>query len=50
MKYSLAVNALSSLSIAIDAFKQFYYKNELTQSEFEEKVKIGIIFWKIQLN
>ena len=41
--FSLAKNAVSSLSIALECFKKIYYK-ELTESEYEENTKIGIVF------
>lgn len=44
MKFSPAINAFSSLSIAIDNFKKFYCNDEMIQSKFEEFVKIGIVF------
>ena len=43
MKFSLAVNAISSLSIALENFKSFYY-NKILQNQLEECVKIGIVF------
>lgn len=45
MKYTLAQNAVSSLSIAIEYFKKFYYLSEkYSQSEIDEALKICIIF------
>ncbi|MGN0456867.1 MAG: hypothetical protein ACI4F2_08435 [Acutalibacteraceae bacterium] len=45
MKYSLQENALSSLSIAIEKFKQVYYFNgEDTETVFDENMKICAIF------
>lgn len=45
MKYTLAKNAVSSLSIAIENFKKFYYfTDEYSQSEQDESTKICIIF------
>lgn len=41
--FSLAKNAVSSLSIALECFKKIYYK-ELLESEYEENTKIGIVF------
>lgn len=41
--FSLAKNAVSSLSIALECFKKIYY-TELTESEYEENTKIGIVF------
>jgi hypothetical protein len=45
MKYTLAQNAASSLSIAIESFKKFYYlSDKYSQSELDEAFKICIIF------
>lgn len=45
MKYTLAQNALSSLSIAIDNFKKFFYhEEEYKMSEIDEAKKICIVF------
>ena len=45
MKYTLAQNAIGSLSIAIDNFKKFYYSEEkYSQSEQNEAIKICIVF------
>lgn len=45
MKYTLAQNAISSLSIAIDNFKKFYYhEEEYKTSEIDEAKKICIVF------
>ena len=45
MKYTLAQNAISSLSIAIDNFKKFYYhEEEYKMSEIDEAKKICIVF------
>lgn len=45
MKYTLAQNAASSLSIAIESFKKFYYfSDKYSQSELDEAIKICIIF------
>lgn len=45
MKYTLSDNAISSLSIAIDNFKKFYYFNDkYSQSECHEAMKICIVF------
>lgn len=44
MKFSLAANAFSSLNIALENFKSFYYDSKISQSQFEEYVKIGIVF------
>lgn len=45
MKYTLAQNAISSLSIAIENFKKFYYlEDEYSQSEVYESIKICIVF------
>lgn len=45
MKYTLAQNAISSLNIAIENFKKFYYYPEkYTYSEIDEATKICIIF------
>lgn len=45
MKYTLAENAVSSLSIAIDNFKKFYYfANRYSRSQIDESTKICIIF------
>ena len=44
MKYTLAQNAISSLSIAIDNFKKFYYhEEEYKMSEIDEAKKICIV-------
>ena len=43
IKFSLAKNALSSLHISFESFKKIYY-HHLRHSEYEEHVKIGIIF------
>lgn len=45
MKYTLAQNAISSLSIAIDNFKKFYFHEErYSPSELNEAIKICIVF------
>ena len=45
MKYTLSQNAISSLSIAIDNFKKFYYNEErYSPSELNEAIKICIVF------
>lgn len=45
MKYTLAENAISSLSIAIENFKKFYYfSDRYSQSEIFESTKICIVF------
>lgn len=45
MKYTLAQNAISSLSIAIENFKKFYYlEEEYNMSEIDEAKKICIVF------
>ena len=45
VKYTLTQNAISSLSIAIESFKKFYYlEDKYSQSEIDEAVKICIIF------
>jgi len=45
MKYTLAQNAISSLSIAIEKFKIVYYNNDkYAQSEIDEAIKICIVF------
>lgn len=45
MKYTLAENAVSSLSIAIENFKKFYYfSNKYSLSEQDEAKKICIVF------
>ena len=45
MRYTLAQNAISSLSIAIDNFKKFYYhEEEYKTSEIDEAKKICIVF------
>lgn len=45
MKYTLAQNAISSLSIAIDNFKKFFYhEEEYKMSEIDEAKKICITF------
>lgn len=45
MKYTLAKNAVSSLSIAIENFKKFYYFSyKYSQSEQDEATKICIVF------
>lgn len=51
MKYTLAQNAISSLSIAIDNFKKFYYhEEEYKMSEIDEAKKYVLFFLKTQLN
>lgn len=45
MKYSLASNAMSSLHIAIEHFKVFFYKRSgLSQSIVDENIKISLTF------
>lgn len=45
MKYTLAQNAVSSLGIAIENFKKFYYHSDrYSLSELDEAIKICIIF------
>lgn len=45
MKYTLTQNAISSLSIAIENFKKFYYyEDKYRQSEIDEAIKICIVF------
>lgn len=45
MELSLEKNAFSSLSISIDCFKVIYYQySEISESVYEEKAKIGIVF------
>lgn len=45
MKYTLAKNAVSSLYIAIENFKKFfYYKDKYSPSEIDESLKICIVF------
>lgn len=45
MKYTLAQNAISSLSIAIDNFKKiFYLPDDYTQTQLDEATKICIVF------
>lgn len=45
MRYTLAQNAVSSLNIAIENFKKFYYISDIySQSEIDEAIKICIIF------
>lgn len=45
MKYTLSQNAISSLSIAIDNFKKFYYNGKrYSPSEIDEAIKICIVF------
>lgn len=45
MKYSLASNAMSSLHIAIEHFKVFFYKSSgLSQSVIDENIKISLTF------
>lgn len=45
VKYTLTQNAISSLSIAIESFKKFYYlEDKCSQSEIDEAVKICTIF------
>jgi len=45
MKYTLSQNAISSLSIAIENFKKFYYRSDrYDSSEIDEAIKICIIF------
>ena len=45
MKYTLAQNAISSLYIAIENFKKFYYlADRYSQSEIDEAIKICIVF------
>lgn len=45
MKYTLTKNAISSLSIAIEYFKKFYYYyDKYSQSEIDEAIKISITF------
>ena len=45
MRYTLATNAFSSLSIAIEHFKKIYYhKEELTPSLLDESTKICVVF------
>lgn len=45
MKYTLAQNAVSSLSIAIENFKKFYYlPDRFDPSEIDKAIKICIIF------
>lgn len=45
MRYTLAQNAISSLSIAIENFKKFYYyEEEYKISEIDEAKKICIVF------
>lgn len=45
LKYTLAQNAISSLSIAIDNFKKiFYLPDDYTQTQLDEATKICIVF------
>lgn len=47
LKYTLSQNAISSLHIAIQHFKSFYYtkySNKLSQSEVDEEIKISLVF------
>ncbi|WP_312372087.1 hypothetical protein [Lachnoclostridium sp.] len=45
MKYTLLENAIISLDIAVNNFKIFYYNNdEISESEYYEKIKISIVF------
>lgn len=45
MKYTLAQNGISSLTIAIENFKKFfYYDDKYSQSEINEAVKICVVF------
>ena len=45
MKFTLAQNAISSLNIAIENFKKFYYlEDEYNKSEVYESIKICIVF------
>lgn len=45
MKFTLSENAISSLSIAIEHFKKFYYLEEkFTTSEIDEAIKISLVF------
>ncbi len=45
MNFSLEKNAMSSLNIAIEHFKEFYYRgNNYSNSKFDENIKITIIF------
>jgi len=45
MKYTLSQNAISSLSIAIEHFKKFYYhSDEYNRSKNDESIKICITF------
>lgn len=45
MKYTLAQNAVSSLSIAIENFKKSYYLSDgYSQSKIGEAIKVCIIF------
>lgn len=47
MKFNLPKNAISSLSISLEHFKNFYYyerSKKLNQSEFDEEIKIALVF------
>lgn len=45
MRYTLAENAISSLSIAIENFKKIYYLSDnYSESLIDEYTKICIIF------
>lgn len=45
MKYTLSENAISSLSIAIEHFKKFYYfEDRYESSQLDEATKISLVF------
>lgn len=45
MKYTLAQNGISSLTIALENFKKFFYlDDQYSQSEINEAVKICVVF------
>ena len=47
VKFTLSQNAISSLNIAIEHFKKFYYSDDsksLNESEMNEEIKIALVF------